>query len=121
VLNLRAAQDGDTALFVPAHLATEELLTTRYRKKLVTPARLERATPSLEGWCSIRLSYGAMRRFATRFAASALNPNLLFVLPFSERELRLRRQMLYPLSYGTAWALASDRPFAPPCAPTDGN
>src|SRR6185437_2080177 len=27
--------------------------------ELATPARLERATPSLEGWCSIQLSYGA--------------------------------------------------------------
>ena len=25
---------------------------------LVCPARIERATPSLEGWCSIQLSYG---------------------------------------------------------------
>ena len=24
----------------------------------VCPARIERATPSLEGWCSIQLSYG---------------------------------------------------------------
>ena len=29
-------------------------------RKLATPAGFEPATPSLEGWCSIRLSYGVM-------------------------------------------------------------
>ena len=31
---------------------------TVIRTKVATPARLERATPCLEGRCSIRLSYG---------------------------------------------------------------
>jgi hypothetical protein len=31
---------------------------SHFRKVLVRPAGIEPATPSLEGWCSIRLSYG---------------------------------------------------------------
>ena len=37
-----------------------------YRKELATPAGFEPATTSLEGWCSIQLSYGVIRRHPCR-------------------------------------------------------
>ena len=48
--------------------ATEPRYPDKYKetlRKLATPAGFEPATPSLEGWCSIRLSYGvdALPRF----------------------------------------------------------
>ena len=33
---------------------------TEHGRNLATPAGFEPATPSLEGWCSIRLSYGVL-------------------------------------------------------------
>jgi hypothetical protein len=73
--------DGRTGLVVLAGIGVPNLLNmgfpaavaeprcpakcTKTLRKLATPAGFEPATPSLEGWCSIRLSYGvdALVRF----------------------------------------------------------
>src|SRR5688500_17160373 len=49
---------------------------------MVCPAGIEPATPSLEGWCSIRLSYGHITVTAYRLAGSRHSLNLVGVEGF---------------------------------------
>ncbi len=44
--------------FLEKRVRIEDEILLNSLKFLVCPARIERATPSLEGWCSIQLSYG---------------------------------------------------------------
>src|SRR6185369_10657529 len=67
---------------------------------LACPAGLEPTTPSLEGWCSIRLSYGQIAAFCLHLSGAGLVGVERFELPTSCSQSRRATRLRYTPKIG---------------------